>query len=64
MTEKAAGTGKDNKGTEGELSSLHFRALLLLYARGLAGMRVTGLMVHVPRLLASSSRFFFFESLA
>ena len=52
------------QGTETEPSSLHFCALFLLYARGLAGLRVTGLMAQVPRRLASSSRFFFFESLA
>ena len=52
------------QGTETESSFFHFCALFLLYALGLVGLRVTGLMVQMPRRLVSSSRFFFFESLA
>ena len=52
------------QGTETGSLILHFCALFLLYARGLVGLRVTGLMVQVLRRLESSSRFFFFESFA
>ena len=38
-------------------------AVLLLYAFGFAGLRVTGLKLpQVPRFMALSSRCFFFES--
>ena len=44
-------------------SSFHLCAVLLLYAFGFAGLRVTGLKLpQVTRFMALSSRCFFFES--